>query len=178
MNNQIPDDFFDTIINRAGTGSIKYAPAMFGKPADIIPMWVADMDFKVPPAVTAALKTAAEHAIFGYSHSGSEYDTALCNWFKTRHNWNIKPGWNVQTPNVLFALTAAIHAFTKTGDAVMICQPVYPPFEQIILGAKRTLVINNLKLENNKYYIDFNAFENDIRKNNVKMFVLCSPITP
>lgn len=167
--------FFDTVYDRSNTGSVKY-DRLAG--SDVIPMWIADMDFKVPPEVTAALTAAAEHGIFGYTDTDAEYDEALVNWYSQRMGWEILPEWNVKTPGVIFAISAAIRAFTEPGDAVIICQPVYYPFEKMITANGRKLTVSQLRLENGRYEIDFEDFEKKISDNAVKLFLLCSPHNP
>ncbi|WP_428898347.1 cystathione beta-lyase [Parelusimicrobium proximum] len=169
---------FDTVFGRLGTGSIKYNMKGLGKPEDVIPMWVADMDFKTAPAITQALEQTARQGIYGYTYADSEYDMALCNWYKTRFAWPVMPGWNVQVPSVIFAIFAAVKALTKERDSVIICQPVYHPFENIIKASGRNLVVSELQYITGKYQIDFEDFEQQIIKNNVKMFILCSPHNP
>ena len=170
---------FDEIIDRKNTDSLKYDAAIRrGKPDGILPLWVADMDFKTLPAVIDALTTKAQHGIFGYSNPGEDYFTVLQSWFERRHNWQIKPAWLVNTPGVVFAICTAIRALTKQGDAVLIQQPVYYPFTNSILHNKRKLVVNQLIYEQGRYKIDFADFEAKIVCNNVKLFILCSPHNP
>ncbi|WP_424244587.1 cystathionine beta-lyase [Elusimicrobium posterum] len=169
---------FDSIIPRDCSNSIKYNNALYGKPADAVPMWVADMDFKVSPAITQAINECAQHGVFGYYSTQKDYDLALCSWYRNRFGWDVLPGWNTQTPNVIFALAAAIRALTKEGDAVIISQPVYPPFTQIVNESNRKLVVNELVLKNGRYEMDFETFESQIKENNVKAFIFCSPHNP
>lgn len=170
---------FDEVIERKYTNSIKYDFARErGKPSDILPLWVADMDFKTPSAVTEALVKKAQHGIFGYSESKKDYFDALYNWFKGRFNWQVEQDWLVKTPGVVFAIAAAIRALTREGDAVMIQQPVYYPFSETITANNRKLINNSLVYENGKYHMDFVDFENKVIENKVKLFVLCSPHNP
>jgi len=121
--------FFDTIQDRSDTGSVKYNVGLCrGRNADIIPMWVADMDFKIPPAVQNALFAVIEHGILGYTETDTEYDAALCDWYRRRMNWDLNPKWNIQMPSVMFGISSAIRAMTDPGDSILICQPVYHPF--------------------------------------------------
>lgn len=170
---------FDEIIDRKGTNSIKYDFAVErGKSEDILPLWVADMDFKVPSAVTEALVKTAQHGIFGYSESKQDYFEAIYNWYKNRFDWEVKQSWLVKTPGVVYAIAVAIRALTHIGDAVIIQQPVYYPFSESVLDNKRKLINNSLVYENGKYYIDFDDFEGKIIEHKVKMFILCSPHNP
>ncbi len=170
---------FDEIIDRTSTGSLKvdFAEAR-GKPADVLPMWVADMDFRCPPAVTAALRKMTEHAIYGYSEPKPGYFEAVRNWFSRRHHWDVKEEWLVKTPGVVFALCAAIRALTKEGDAILIQPPVYYPFSASIRDNRRRLVSNQLVLRDGRYTIDLVDFERKIIDNHVKLFILCNPHNP
>ncbi len=170
---------FDHIIERKGTNSLKYDfAAEHGKLEDVLPLWVADMDFQAPPAVGEALAKAVQHGIFGYSECKQDYFEVLENWFSHQHNWNIQRKWLVKTPGVVYAICTALRALTKKGDAVLIQRPVYYPFSESILINERVLVNNQLIYSNGKYSIDFEDFEEKIIQNNVKLFILCSPHNP
>lgn len=170
---------FDEIVDRRGTNSIKYDFAVeFGKPADVLPLWVADMDFRIPPAVIEALIKAAQHGIFGYSDTKQDYFEAVHNWYKKRFNWHTERSWLVKTPGVVFALSAAVRSLTDEGDAVMIQRPVYHPFSESVLANKRRLINNPLVYEKGYYHMDFDDFEEKIIKNRVKLFLLCNPHNP
>lgn len=170
---------FDELIDRRNTDSIKYDFAKKrGKPEGVLPLWVADMDFRTPPCVIDALVEKSRHGIFGYSQTGNDYYEALRNWFSMQFDWNIQPEWLVKTPGVVFAICMAIRAFTDEGDAVLIQQPVYYPFSESVLVNRRKLVINQLVYSQGRYLIDFPDFEDKIIKNNVKLFILCSPHNP
>ncbi|MDA3847232.1 MAG: hypothetical protein PF505_11925 [Vallitaleaceae bacterium] len=121
---------FDKVIDRKHTDSIKYDFALKrGMPEDILPLWVADMDFQTPNEVIEALVEKSRHGIFGYSESNEDYYNVLHTWFKERFNWKIKPQWLVKTPGVVYAITTAIKAFSKVDEAVMIQEPVYYPIK-------------------------------------------------
>jgi cystathionine beta-lyase len=170
---------FDEIVERKGTYSIKFDfPERRGKPSGLLPLWVADMDFKSPPCVRDALERRVRHGIFGYSESGKEYFDALYAWFFGRFGWAIRPEWVVQSPGVVFALYTAVRALTDEDDAVMIQQPVYPPFTSCVLMNNRRLVVNKLVLSDGKYEINFEAFERQIAEEGVKLFILCNPHNP
>ena len=170
---------FDEIIDRKNTNSLKYDfAAERGKPEGILPMWVADMDFRVYQPILDDLHAAINHGIFGYSESKNNYFIPLHNWFYTHFQWETKSEWLIKTPGIVYAIASAIHAFTKEGDAVLIQQPVYYPFMECIMDSDRTLVNNQLIYQDGKYTIDFEDFENKIIKNNVKLFLLCSPHNP
>lgn len=170
---------FDEIIDRRGSHSIKYDFAVKkGIPEDAIPMWVADMDFKSPPAVSEAVIKAGQHGVFGYTNNKYDYFSAVYNWFKTRFHWETEFEWLVKTPGVVFAIAAAIRALTDPGDGVLIQRPVYHPFTDLINVNRRKLVNSPLIYENGSYSIDFNDFEAMILDNKVKLFLLCSPHNP
>ena len=170
---------FDTVHNRKNTNSLKYDFASErGKPDDLIPLWVADMDFRAPDEVVSALKEKAEHGIFGYSEPKADYFEALENWFSTRHGWKVDGRKFVQTCGVVFAISALIRTLTDAGDAVLICQPVYYPFAQTILDNNRKLIVSELKNENGYYTVDYEDLERKIKDNGVKLFILCNPHNP
>jgi len=170
---------FDEIIDRKNTNYLKYDFAKKrGKPEDVIPLWVADMDFRTPPEVTEALVKASQHGIFGYSDTNHDYFSTLQKWYAERFKWDIQPSWLVKTPGIVFAIAMAIRAFTNKGDGVIIQTPVYYPFSETVLANERLLVNNSLVYENHAYHIDFDDFEAKVIANNVKLFVLCNPHNP
>ena len=170
---------FDELIERRNTGSLKYDfAARRGMPADILPLWVADMDFRTPPCVIEALIEKSRHGIFGYSESSEAYYKALENWLFTRFDWQIRPEWLVKAPGVVFAICAAIRSLTREGDAVLIQQPVYYPFSESVVTNGRRLVVNELVYADGRYTIDFADFEAKLTENSVKLFILCSPHNP
>ncbi|MBE6906345.1 MalY/PatB family protein [Marasmitruncus massiliensis] len=170
---------FDRLTDRRNTDSLKYDFAeKRGKPRDILPLWVADMDFPAPPAVIEALTEKSRHGIFGYSEGREDYFAALSGWYCKNFDWEIRPEWLVKTPSVVFAICAAIRAFTKDQDAVLIQQPVYYPFTESIVSNNRKLVVNQLIYADGKYTIDLRDFEEKIVQNQVKLFILCSPHNP
>jgi len=167
---------FDKVIDRSNSYSIKYEPSWRGKPSDVLPLWVADMDFAAPPCVQEAIMRRAEHGIYGYSEPDAEYFDVLRKWFEERLDWNIERDRLVITPGVVNALYIAIRAFTKPGDGVVIQQPVYYPFESSIKKTGRQLLVNELVLSDGRYGIDFQDFEEKIKQ--AKMFILCNPHNP
>lgn len=170
---------FDKVIDRHNTCSIKFDSAdSHGYPADIVPMFTADMDFQAPPCVMEALKASVEHGIFGYSFVDADYHAAVENWFRKRFDWQVSRDWMVTTPGVIFALSAAVRVTTKPGEAVLIQPPVYGPFFNVIRQNDRKLVENPLHYEDGKYTIDFQEMEAKIKEHNVKLFMLCSPHNP
>ena len=176
---------FDKIINRKGTNCLKYDFAVErGKPAEVLPLWVADMDFQVSEEITKSLHVAVEHGIYGYTQPKDPYYNAIMNWMKKNHQWETKREWIVKTPGVVFALGAAVKAFTKPGDAVLIQNPVYYPFTNIIRDNDRRVIDNTLVYEKrvtegkSQYSIDYEDFERKIVQENIKLFILCNPHNP
>ena len=170
---------FDAVIDRRNTNSLKYDFAVErGKPADVLPLWVADMDFPAPEPVLQALRRAVDHGIFGYSDVKSEYYDAVSDWFAQRFGWQTRKAWLVKTPGVVFALAMAVRALTEPGDAVLIQPPVYYPFFSVIRDNDRTVVENQLVYRDGRYVIDFADFERKITEYQVKLFILCSPHNP
>ncbi|MBG9983520.1 pyridoxal phosphate-dependent aminotransferase [Aerococcaceae bacterium DSM 111022] len=172
---------FDEIIDRRKSVGKKWNPntldEMFGNP-DALPMWIADMDFRVAPAITEAIKEVAEHGIYGYSNAGSAVESYI-GWVKRRHNWDIKPEWVLNTPGVVTALDVAIAAYTKPGDGILINKPVYYPFSLIIESHERKIVDSTLVIEEGgAISVDFADFEAKAKDENTKMFILCSPHNP
>lgn len=170
---------FDKEISRRNTNSIKFDfAAERGYPADVLPLWVADMDFPTAQPVLDALQQAVAHGIFGYSDVKMTYYQAVSGWFQKHFNWETKPQWLVKTPGVVFALAMAIRALTKPNDSVLIQTPVYYPFYSVIRDNDRKLIENELLYQNGHYKIDFIDFETKIKENSVKLFILCSPHNP
>lgn len=170
---------FDQMIDRHHTNSLKHNFAVErGYPADVLPLWVADMDFQAPEPVLAALKKSVEHGVFGYSDVKKDYYDAVANWFRARFAWDPQEAWLVKTPGVVFALTMAVRALTEPGDCVLIQPPVYYPFFSVVRNNGRNLVENELIYESGKYRIDFDDFERKITECGVKLFILCSPHNP
>lgn len=170
---------FDTVENRYGTNCLKYDFALErGKNKDILPLWVADMDFKTAPAILEKLEQVVKHGIFGYSEGKEDYFLAVSRWYKEHFEWEVRRNWLIRTPGVVFAIAAAVRTFTKEGDGVLIQQPVYYPFSEVVCDNDRVLVNNPLKLSEGHYEIDFQDFEDKIKSNRVKLFLLCSPHNP
>ena len=170
---------FDEIIDRRNSDCLKYDFAVErGKPEDVLPLWVADMDFRTAPGIIERAVADAGFGIYGYTESKDDYFQAVATWYEKYFDWKVEKKWLVKTPGIVFAIGIAIQALTKVGDAVMIQQPVYYPFSEVIKDNDRTLVNNELVLKDGHYEIDFNDFEEKIIQNNVKLFVLCSPHNP
>lgn len=171
---------FNIVVNRKNTNCLKYDFAVRrGRPENVLPLWVADMDFKVAPEITQEIEKRVAHGIFGYSEVKEEYFEAVAAWMEQKHGWHVEEDWLVKTPGVVFALAMAVQAFTEPGDAVIIQQPVYYPFSEVIADNGRRIVDNTLELkEDGKYHINFEDFEQKVKENHVKLFLLCSPHNP
>ncbi len=170
--------FFDSVYDRRNTGAVKYGTPPAGNSESVIPMWIADMDFKSPPSVTEALIQASQHGIYGYGSTDDEYDSLVAEWYGRRMKWHIQKEQIIKVPGVMFGAAAAIRAVTDPDDAVLICQPVYYPFAKVISANNRRVVVSELVLKNGRYEIDFDDFEDKIRNNSVKAFLFCSPHNP
>jgi len=169
---------FDKIITRDGTASVKQdgRASYFGTP-DVLPLWVADMDFAAPEAVTKALVQRAEHPVYGYTfYPESMYD-ALINWLRKRHGWTVERDWIVMTPGVVTSLFASVMAFAETGEGVIVQPPVYAPFFSAVTTNQRRLIENPLILVDGIYYIDFEHLER-CAADGAKMLIFCSPHNP
>lgn len=171
---------FDKIIDRRNTRSLKYDFAeRRSMPADVLPLWVADMDFETSSYIEDALIERVKHGIFGYSEVKTDYFEIVRSWLKRHHNWDTQEKWLVKTPGVVFALAMAVKAYTKLGDGVLIQLPVYYPFSEVIADNGRRVVSNTLYLgDDNRYHIDFEDFEKKIADEKIKLFFLCSPHNP
>lgn len=166
---------FDEVIDRRHYRSAKWD---LKDNEDVIPMWVADMDFKAAPAIIKALEKRISHGIFGYTNTPDEYYKALSSWFSRKHNLIFKKDHVILVPAVVPAISAIIKAMTKKGDSVLIQSPVYNLFFSSIKNNECNLVDCPLVYEDNTYHIDFDAFEKSIVDNNVKVFLLCNPHNP
>lgn len=171
---------FDKVIERKNTDCLKYDFAeKRGMPKDVLPFWVADMDFEVSSYIEDALIERVRHGIFGYSEMQTPYFETVRDWMKKHHNWEPREEWLVKTPGIVFALAMAVKAYTQRGDGVLVQQPVYYPFSEVIEDNGRRVVSNTLYLgEDNRYHIDFEDFERKIKEENIKLFFLCSPHNP
>lgn len=166
---------FDTIINRKETFSLKWDSINEG----VIPLWVADMDFKSPQPVIEAVEKRAEHGVFGYSYNDFDgYYDSVINWMKRRHDLLVKKEWIIFSPGVMPAISACVQAFTDPEDKIIIQQPVYYPFINAIKNNGRKIVNNKLQNIDGKYNIDFKDLENKAIDTDVKMMILCNPHNP
>jgi cystathionine beta-lyase len=168
---------FDEIIPREGTDCVKYdLREMFFGTGDVIPMWVADMDFRTPDFIVDAIKSRLDHEILGYTTRGESFNDSIVGWMKKRHNWEIQKEWISFSPGVVPAVNMIVLAFTEPGDKIIVQPPVYFPFFMAIQNNGRTKVENPLKLENGRLCMDFD----DLRTKAIgaKMIILSHPHNP
>jgi cystathionine beta-lyase len=172
-------DDFDKLVNRRGTASEKWdaADKLFHG-HNLLPMWVADMDFQVPQEVTAALERRIRHGIYGYTFRTESCLTAVQTWMKAHHDWTIQKEWICHSPGVVTALNLLVDGLTQPGDKVLIQPPVYPPFRRTIRYQSRELVTNPLIYENGSYRMDFSDLEEKLADPKVKVMILCSSHNP
>jgi cystathionine beta-lyase len=166
---------FDTIIDRRHTASMKWDS---NQDENILPMWVADMDFSAPPPVVEAIKARAAAGIFGYTFPPDSYQEAIVEWMRRRHEMVVNPEWIKFGPGVVPALNMLIRAYTNPGDKVIIQTPVYYPFFISIANNHRQVTDNQLKLEDGQYGMDFDDLEIKARDPGAKLLILCSPHNP
>lgn len=169
---------FDQIIDRKNTNSIKFDmnDAVFGT-EDVMPLWVADMDFKTPDFIISAIKKRLEHEILGYTFRDDAYFDAIQQWMKKRHNWDVEREWISFSPGVVAGLTMAIEALSEPGDKVVVQPPVYFPFFDSVTGTNRQMVENPLKIENGRLTFDFDDLKAKI-DDRTKLLLLSNPHNP
>lgn len=170
---------FDQVITRQGSGCKKWdaVEGLFGAP-DVLPLWIADMDFSVPPAVTAALQQRLQHPVYGYNtYEPALYD-AIIAWLQRRHQWTVEKDWLLFAPGVVPSIVLSILTFSEPGEGVIIQPPVYPPFFTSIKENSRKIVENPLLLKDGRYVIDFADLEHKLAHSNNKILLLCSPHNP
>lgn len=170
---------FDEVIDRSATNTIKLERLkdMFGR-TDLLPLWVADMDFLSPPEITDALMERDKHGLFGYTLPSEGYYNSILNWLDRRHNYKVEQSELTFVPGVVKGFAFAMDAFTNEGDAVIIQPPVYHPFNLVTKALKRKVVNNPLLFEDGKYKMDFVDLENKIKESGAKMLIFCSPHNP
>ncbi len=166
---------FDEIVKRRGSGSYKWDTP---KHDDILPMWVADMDFPVAPCIQKALEKRVAHGVFGYTLVGDSYYEAVINWFEARHKWSIKRDWIVYTSGVVPAISCCLRAMCMTGENVLVQTPVYNCFFSSIRNQGCQIVENELVREGDTYRIDFGDFERKCADDKTTVFLLCNPHNP
>ncbi|HBG1430344.1 TPA: pyridoxal phosphate-dependent aminotransferase [Clostridioides difficile] len=169
---------FNEIVDRSNNFSSKWSEMekKYGT-NDLLPMWLADMDFKAAPCIIDSLKNRLEQEIYGYTTRPDSYNESIVNWLDRRHNWKIKSEWLIYSPGVIPAISLLINELTKANDKIMIQEPVYSPFNSVVKNNNRELIISPLqKLENGNYIMDYEDIENKIK--DVKLFILCNPHNP
>ena len=171
---------FDLVHDRTGTASLKWDfTAQRGRPAGVLPLWVADMDHQVAPGITSALLWRVRHGIFGYTDPDDAYDAALASWFARRYGWRIEADWNVVTPGVVPALALAVRALTEPGDAVVIEEPVYYPFREVVEdNGRRAAAVPLVRGRDGRYRRDLAALEETISASGARLLLLCNPHNP
>lgn len=170
---------FQHVVNRKHTRSVKWDMVQdIFHTDDVLPMWVADMDFRAPEKVNEALCKRAEHGIYGYTMIDDDVKQTIIDWVKHRHSWEVNKDTLSFSPGVVTSLHIAIQALTKPNDNILIQTPVYTPFYNIIEAHERNVVKNPLIFEDGYYTIDFANFEAKLKDDGVKAFILCSPHNP
>lgn len=170
---------FDKIIDRSGTNAYKLdlREKNFGEP-NVIPLWVADMDFAAPPEVRAEIEKRAAHEIYGYTIRKNDFTNSIVDWCAYKHNWDVRANWIEYSPGVCPALAFAILALSNKGDGIIINTPVYPPFHSVVNDNDRTLLKSSLIEENDKFTFDFQDFEQKAALETTRLFILCNPHNP
>lgn len=169
---------FDEIIERRGTDSIKYdqLEERFGN-ADLLPLWVADMDFRTPDFIVEAIRKRCEHELFGYTYASDAYYESIINWVHYKYNWKIRKEWISYIPGIVKGIAFALHCFTRPGDKVVIQPPVYHPFRIVPESMGRQVVYNPLKMIDGAYEMDFEQLES-VLDDSCKVLILCNPHNP
>ncbi len=169
----------DTLVDRKNTDCVKWdaLQEVYGRD-DVLPLWIADMDFKSSPKIIEALIKRAEHGVFGYPTTPKSVFKPFIEWNAKRNGLGIDEEWILTCPGVAVAFSIGVQAYTKEGDGVMIQTPVYPPFHSAVKNNNRIMVENELVEKDGYYTINFDDFERKIIDNNVKLFILCNPHNP
>lgn len=170
---------FDETIDRYNTNSLKFDfKRKYGKPDDIFPMWIADMDFRCAEGIIDKIQKRVEHGIFGYSETDNQYFDSVYNWYLKRHDVKLKQEWMFTTPGVVFALATCVRAYSKENDYVFVNNPVYGRFTDVILDNNRKVISSDLIYKDGYYELDFEDFEEKIKKYNIHLYLFCSPHNP
>ncbi len=170
---------FDKVTDRRGSGALKYdaLEARYGD-ANLLPLWVADMDFEVPDFITDVLKERMQHPFFGYTQEPDDYRPAIVDWIKEHHNWDIRPEWLSYIPGIVKGIGFVINVFVKDDEKVIVQPPVYHPFRLTAIGNKREVVYNPLKqTDDGNYEIDFEHLENVV-DDKCRVLILANPHNP
>ncbi|HWR39600.1 MAG TPA: PatB family C-S lyase [Patescibacteria group bacterium] len=170
---------FDRVLSRQGTGSRKWEQLknVFGSD-DVLPLWVADMDFPVPDAVAAHIQERAGHPIYGYNIPEDSLLEAFVHWVQRRHGWTVKKDWIIVAPGVVPSICLSVLALSEPGDGIVVQPPVYPPFFASIADNERRVVENPLVFQNGRYEIDFADLEKKLADPANKLLLFCSPHNP
>ena len=170
---------FDELVDRSHTDSVKLdkLKSLYGE-VDLIPLWVADTDFKSPPAIIDALQKRVEHGVFGYTTPSENYLTSIVQWLQRRHQWTVQPEQINFVPGVVKGIAFALDVFTCEGDRVIIQPPVYHPFRLVPTALKREVVNNPLILENGRYRMDLVDLREILSRQTCKLLILCNPHNP
>lgn len=169
---------FDEIIDRRGTGAIKLerCKTLFGT-EELLPLWVADMDFRTPDFILDAIRQRLEHPILGYTMPPKNFYPLTMKWISDHHNWDVKRDWVGFLPGIVPGLAFAVQSLTEAGDEIIVQSPVYYPFFHVIENNKRVLIINQLREKEGKFVMDFEDLEKRFSKK-TKLFILCNPHNP
>jgi cysteine-S-conjugate beta-lyase len=169
---------FDLPVDRLNTNCEKWdgRERVFGR-EDIIPMWVADTDFRTPDFIVKAVQERAAHEVYGYPTKPDSYFNSIISWLKSQHQWNVERDWISYSPNVVIALASTVLSMTKPGDKIIVQPPVYFPFFHVVEGNDRVMVENPLKEVNGRFYFDLDDLEDKIDAD-TKMLLLCNPHNP
>ncbi|MEG2083256.1 MAG: aminotransferase class I/II-fold pyridoxal phosphate-dependent enzyme, partial [Oscillospiraceae bacterium] len=167
---------FDEFVDRRNTDSKKYAPDFY--PVDVIPMWIADTDFRCPQPVVESMVERAQHGVYGYPYDQASFSNAVCHWMSTRHNYDFAPEAVVYCPGVIPGVIAAVRAFSDAGDSIVVQTPCYPPFRALVQNNGRKLIENRLVLKDGRYEIDFERLENQLKEPRTRVLLLSSPHNP
>ena len=168
---------FDRVVDRDGTASLKWDGRLDAYGSDVLPLWVADMDFPVPPAVLRALEARVAHGVFGYPHVGAGFRAAVADWMARRHRWGVSPDWVVPTSGVVFDINVALRAFTRPGEPVVIQPPVYGPFASAVSRNGRVPAGNPLVLQDGRYRMDLEGLGLALAVG-ARTAIFCSPHNP
>lgn len=170
---------FDELVDRSHTDSVKLdkLKSLYGE-VDLTPLWVADTDFKSPPAIIEAMKKRVEHGVFGYTTPPENYLSSIVQWLQSRHHWTVLPEQINFVPGVVKGIAFALDVFTREGDRVIIQPPVYHPFRLVPTALKRNVVNNPLILENGRYRMDLAGLREILSRQTCKLLILCNPHNP
>lgn len=168
---------FDEIIDRYGTNSCKWDECREKCGKDVLQLSVADMDFRSPEEIISKMRDIVEHGVFGYTMFPQSYYTSIVDWYKKRHNWEIKKEWILYSPRVGGGVSMIVQNLTQKGDGIILQTPAYPTLEEAIVKNERKLIENCLVLKDGKYRMDLTSLEKQIDEK-TKIFILCNPHNP